>query len=72
MLTLKIVGLVILLLAISFLIMGFNIFFRKRKFPVYEVGHNKEMNKLGITCAKYDEIKCHKKAMKSANSCCCG
>ncbi len=42
---------------LSFLLLGFNIFFRKRKFPETSVGHNKNMKKLGITCARCDELK---------------
>jgi len=54
--------------------MAFNILFRKNgKFPRYQVGHNKEMRKLGITCVKHDEIKCFKKlkgeSVDGCNSC---
>ncbi len=50
-LTLIIVGLAIFLLC-------FNIIFRKDgKFPETEVGHNREMRKRGILCAKEEEIR---------------
>ena len=45
---------------ISFLAIGFNIFFRKKKFPVTSVGGNKEMRKLGLSCAKHEELKCRR------------
>lgn len=37
--------------------LGFNIFFRKNgKFPETEISSNKEMRKLGIKCAKEEEM----------------
>lgn len=39
---------------ISFLFLGFNIFFRKKKFPDFHISHNKNMQKLGIKCAKHE------------------
>ena len=51
--------------AVSFLAMGVSIFVKKNgKFPSFEIGKNKEMRKLGITCAKHDEIKCHNRLKK--------
>ncbi len=51
--------------------LAFNILFRKNgKFPAYEVGHNKDMKKMGITCVKHDEYKCFGKADKNACSSC--
>ncbi len=48
----------ILLMAIAFLALGFNIFFRKEgKFPETEVGHNRKMKELGITCPRCDEMR---------------
>jgi len=44
-LTLAIVG-------IAFIGMAFNLIFRKKMFPDTHVGHNKEMKKKGIVCAK--------------------
>ncbi len=50
----------IVLMAISFIGLGLNIFFRKDgKFPETEIGQNKAMRKLGITCVKCDEARCH-------------
>ncbi len=34
------------------LLLGVNIFFRKKAFPDTHVGHNKEMKKRNIVCAK--------------------
>ena len=49
----------VVLIAISFIGLGVNIFFRKDgKFPETEIGQNKEMKKLGITCVKCDEAGC--------------
>jgi hypothetical protein len=50
------------------LMLAFNIIFRKKgKFPAYRVGHNPQMKKIGITCVKHEEIKCHRQRMKSAS-----
>ena len=58
----KILLISVILLALALSGMAFNIIFRKNgKFPKYQVGHNKEMRKLGITCVKHDELKCFKK-----------
>ncbi|MBN1950187.1 MAG: hypothetical protein JW801_03235 [Bacteroidales bacterium] len=46
----------IALVAFAFLALGVGIFFLpKRKFPETEVGHNKNMRELNISCAKCDE-----------------
>jgi len=46
------------LIALCILGLGFNIFFRKDgKFPETEVSSNKEMKKLGIRCAKEEELR---------------
>ena len=47
----------ILFVAFAFLILGFNIFFRGKKFPETEVGKNKHMRQLGIYCTKCEEMK---------------
>ncbi|PLX23406.1 MAG: hypothetical protein C0597_01150 [Marinilabiliales bacterium] len=52
------------LISISFIAIGFNIFFRKKKFPQTSVGGNKEMRKLGLSCAKHEEIKCRREIDK--------
>jgi hypothetical protein len=53
--------LVLGLLTIAILAMGINVFFRKnKKFPQSSIGGNKEMRKLGLKCAKHEEIKCRR------------
>ena len=61
-------SIIILIIAVLGLCVG--IFFsKKKKFPETEIMKNKEMQKLNITCAKYDEYtKCKKN--KSCNTCC--
>ncbi|GEM_PF-121187 len=42
-----------ILVLISFLILGFNIFFTKKgKFPETRIGHNKALRKKGIYCPR--------------------
>ena len=42
-----------ILLLLSVLILGFNIFFNKKgKFPATQIGHNKAMRKKGIYCPR--------------------
>ena len=48
---------VVILVAIAFAGFGIGILI-KGKFPDTHVGHNLEMKKLGITCAKQDETFC--------------
>lgn len=48
---------VLVLITLAFLGLGFNIFFRKKKFPEHEVGHNKNMKAMGIKCTKCEEVK---------------
>ena len=58
-----------ILLSIAMVGFAFNILFRKKgKFPAYRVGHNPQMKKLGVSCVKHEEIKCHKKQLKE-NGC---
>ena len=46
----------ILIIGIAGLIMGIRMIIQKNgKFPETEVGHNKEMKKRGIVCAKAEE-----------------
>jgi hypothetical protein len=48
----------IVLVAFVFVGLGLNMLIRKNgKFPETEVGSNKDMHKLGITCTKHDEMK---------------
>jgi len=62
----------ILLVALAFAGLGVNILFRKNgKFPQTEVGSNKNMKNLGITCTKHDEMKIfreEKRILKSGGS----
>ena len=54
------------MLSIAMLGMGLNILVKKKgRFPQYRVGHNKNMNKIGISCVKHEEIKCHKERLKA-------
>ncbi len=58
-LTVLIASLVIV--GIAVLGLGLNIFFRKNgRFPDSEVGTNPNMRKMGLTCAKQDEIKSYR------------
>ena len=53
--------LVLGLMSLAILAMGFNVFFRKnKKFPQSSIGGNKDMRKLGLKCAKHEEIKCRR------------
>jgi hypothetical protein len=58
-----------IVIGLCFLGLGVSIFFKKNgKFPETEVGHNKEMRKRGITCAKQDEIALWKKTYGKEHS----
>lgn len=51
----------VLIVGIAGIFLGIRMLVQKNgKFPETEVGHNKEMRKLGITCAKAEEIKCRR------------
>lgn len=55
---LKILIAAVVLVGICFIGLGFNIFFRKDgKFPETEIETNREMKKLGIRCAKEEEMR---------------
>ncbi|OFY50112.1 MAG: hypothetical protein A2Y87_03685 [Bacteroidetes bacterium RBG_13_46_8] len=56
---------VLVIVGLSFIFLGFNIFFRRKGFPETEVGRNKEMRKMGLTCPKCDNIQNNRK-LKSA------
>lgn len=65
---LVLLGFVVALMALVFILMGVKIMFHKsHKFPETSAGHNKEMRKRGITCARQDEIKCWSKKNQSHN-----
>jgi hypothetical protein len=52
---LKLIVIVAVIVAISLLLLGINIFIFGRKFPETEVGKNKNMIKLGIKCPHCEE-----------------
>ncbi len=66
------------------LLLGLKIFFNKLlfnkigKFPITAIGHNPEMKKIGVSCAKHDEIKCYTRSKNglenksTGSSCGCG
>lgn len=51
----------LIILALGIFGMCFNIIFRKKDFPQYEVGDNEEMRKLGIRCYKDEDAAIHAK-----------
>lgn len=64
--------LVVGLMVIAVTAMGFNIFFRKnKKFPETSVGKNKDMRKLGLSCAKHEEIRCRREIDKLSGTAGC-
>ena len=55
----------IVLLSLAMLGLGLNMLVKKKgKFPAYRVGHNPEMRKIGITCVKHEESRCHNKQIR--------
>ncbi len=48
---------VLFIVLVSFVLLGFNIFFRNVRFPETEIGRNKAMRKLGLSCPRCDEMK---------------
>jgi len=54
---LNLLVIVLMIVMLSFVFLGFNIFFRKKGFPQTEIGRNREMRKLGLTCPRCDEMK---------------
>ncbi|MHC1779253.1 MAG: hypothetical protein AB9922_03330 [Bacteroidales bacterium] len=64
----------VIIIGIGVFLMSFNIIFRKNgKFPETEIGHNKEMRKMGLMCAKSEEKILWKKGKKreECTTCCC-
>ncbi len=50
----------VVLVALAIIGLGVSIFFKKNgKFPETRVGNNPEMRKLGLSCAKSEELKKH-------------
>ncbi len=59
----------LVLIGLAFAGLGLNILFRKNgKFPQTEVGSNKNMKNLGITCTKQDEMKAFRLEKRNAKS----
>jgi hypothetical protein len=56
---------VLVVVFFSFILLGFNIFFRNKNFPETEIGRNKAMRKLGLSCPRCEEMKTYKKAEQS-------
>jgi hypothetical protein len=70
-LSIFLISLALLILAMSG--MGISILLKKKgRFPAYRVGHNRQMAKIGITCVKHEEIRCHRKKMKEEDCAGCG
>ena len=79
----QLIFITIAFIALCVFLLSFNIIFRKNgKFPDSEIGHNKEMRKKGLICAKSEEkILWSKKGIRpaaynrqeecSSCSCCC-
>ena len=58
---LKLLLISFILLGLAFIGLAFRILFVKEGgFPETSIGKNEEMQKLGITCAKHDEMRCYK------------
>lgn len=58
----------VVLVGLAFLGLGINIFFRKEgKFPETEVGKNRKMRELGISCVRCDEMRKYNEALKKRN-----
>ena len=58
---LKILIISSVLIGVAFLGLAFKaLFVKEGRFPETSIGKNREMRKLGITCAKHDEMRCYK------------
>jgi hypothetical protein len=67
---LKILILALIIISLSTVGMMLNIIIKKKgRFPAYRVGHNKDMRRIGISCVKHDEIRCHNKRLKDEKAC---
>ena len=62
----KIFLVVVVIVALSLMMLGINIFFLRRKFPETEVGKNKDMIRLGLRCPQCEERKNYRGAPKPA------
>ncbi|HJZ41807.1 MAG TPA: hypothetical protein VJ203_15670 [Bacteroidales bacterium] len=63
---LKIFFIVVVIVALSLMMLGLNIFFLRRKFPDTEVGKNKDMIRLGLRCPQCEERKNYRRTLKPA------
>ena len=52
----KIILVSLAIVLISFLLIGLNIIFFRKKFPETSIGHNKHMMNLGIKCVRCEEV----------------
>ncbi|MBS3771150.1 MAG: hypothetical protein V5A59_04190 [Bacteroidales bacterium] len=63
----------ILIVAIALIFLGIRMLIQKNgKFPETEIGRNKEMRKLGINCARVEEIKCRREIDQNGGCGSCG
>ena len=63
----------ILIIALALVFLGIRMLIRKNgNFPETEIGRNKEMRKLGIQCAKAEEIKCRRQVERNEGCGSCG
>ncbi|MBN2482542.1 MAG: hypothetical protein JXB19_12440 [Bacteroidales bacterium] len=53
----QLLAVVAVFVGLAFLMLGMNIFFFRRKFPETEVGKNKNMIRLGLSCPQCEEKK---------------
>jgi hypothetical protein len=66
----KLLLLSLLIVSLALLGMAITLLIRKNgKFPDSSVGKNKEMRKLGIHCARHEEIKCRRDIDKGNCAC---
>lgn len=63
----KLLGIVVAVVALSFLLIGINVFLFRRKFPETEIGTNRHMKKLGLACPHCEERKNHKRYLKQVS-----
>lgn len=59
---------VLAVVALCVIGLGFNIFFRKKDFPHYDVGSNEEMRNRGIRCYKDEDASLHNRKCGSAGA----
>ena len=60
----QLIVIVTILVALSLLMLGINIFVFKRKFPETEIGRNRHMIGLGLRCPKCEENKAYRKKLR--------